>query len=162
MRRRVVITGMGVITPLGDTVSELFAAQVAGRSGVGPITRFDARTFPTTFAAEVKGFDLGRYVRGPERWADTGEASRFAAAAARLALEDAGLLGLAGLDPTRFGVYLGTGEGKQDFPALTRMAYFSYQPDTRSTGTVALARTALAHYRPRSEYEQELHTPSAH
>ena len=53
MRRRVVITGMGVITPLGHTVGELFASQVEGRTAVGPITRFDARTFPTTFASEV-------------------------------------------------------------------------------------------------------------
>src|SRR5262245_32504220 len=161
MRRRVVITGMGVITPLGDTVGELFAACAAGKSGVGPITRFDARTFPTTFAAEVKGFDLGRYVRGPERWKDAGEASQFAAAAARLALEDAGLLDLAGVDPTRFGVYLGTGEGTQDFPVLTRMAYFGYQPGS-APDHLAMSRTALADYRPRSEYEQELHTPSAH
>jgi 3-oxoacyl-[acyl-carrier-protein] synthase II len=162
MRRRVIISGMGVVTPLGDTVGELFAASVAGRSGVGPITRFDARTFPTTFAAEVKGFDLGRYVRSPERWADAGDACRFAAAAGRLALEDAGLLGLAGVDPRRFGVYLGTGEGTQDFTALTRIAHLGWNPDARATDFAALTRAALAFYRPRSEYEQELHTPSAH
>jgi 3-oxoacyl-[acyl-carrier-protein] synthase II len=78
MRRRVVITGMGVITPLGDTVEGLFRAQIEGQSGVGPITRFDARTFPTTFAAEVRGFDLARYVRQAERWAEAGAASQFA------------------------------------------------------------------------------------
>ena len=52
-QRRVVVTGMGVITPLGHTVRELFRAQIEGRSGVGPITSFDARGFPTTFAAMV-------------------------------------------------------------------------------------------------------------
>ena len=79
--RRVVITGMGAITPLGDTVEELFRSQIQARSGVRPIERFDASTFPTTFAAEVLGFNLGRYVRAPQRWADAGEASQFAAAA---------------------------------------------------------------------------------
>src|SRR4029077_20041238 len=113
--RRVVITGMGVISPLGETLEELSRAALGGRSGVGPITRFDASTFPTTFAAEVRGFDLGRYVRSPQRWADAGAASQFATAAARLALEDAGLLDEASGDRTRFGVYLGTGEGTQDF-----------------------------------------------
>jgi 3-oxoacyl-[acyl-carrier-protein] synthase II len=58
----VVITGMGVITPLGHGVAELFASQVAGRTAVAPITHFDARTFPTTFASEVKGFDLAAHL----------------------------------------------------------------------------------------------------
>src|SRR5437660_12528668 len=95
--RRVVITGMGVITPLGDRVEALFRAQVEGKSGVGPLRRFDARTFPTTFAAEVHDFDLGRYVRQPQAWQDAGEASQFAAAASQLALEDAGLLAAPGV-----------------------------------------------------------------
>src|SRR6266702_1763661 len=98
--RRVVITGMGVITPLGDTVEGLFRAQLAGTSGVGPITRFDASTFPTKFAAEVRDFDLARYIRHAELWEHAGDTSRFAAAAAKLALEDAGLLG-GGADRTR-------------------------------------------------------------
>src|SRR6476619_7169196 len=91
MRRRTVITGMGVITPLGDRPQALLEALVAGRSTVGPITRFDASAFPTTFAAEVPDFDLSRYLEGEGRWRDSGEASRFAAAACRLALDDSGL-----------------------------------------------------------------------
>src|SRR5271166_669130 len=137
--RRVVITGMGVITPLGDTVEDLFRSQREGRSGVGPISRFDASTFPTTFAAEVRGFDLGRYVRAPQRWADAGEASQFAAAAAQLTLEDAGLLDEGACDRTRFGVYLGIGEGTQDFHTLLSMIARSYQPDERTLYTVAMA-----------------------
>jgi 3-oxoacyl-[acyl-carrier-protein] synthase II len=161
VRRRVVITGMGVIAPLGDTVEELFRSQVEGRSGVGPITRFDASTFTTTFAAEVQGFDLSRYVRSPQRWADAGAASQFAAAAARLALEDAGLLDPSG-DRTRFGVYLGTGEGTQDFHTLLGMVACSYQPDSRSLDAVRMASIGLREYHQGREYEQELHTPPAH
>ena len=82
MKRRVVITGMGAITPLGHNVEDLFRAQLEGRSGVGPIQAFDARRFPTTFAAQVKDFDLGRFVRNPQRWANSGVNSRFAAASA--------------------------------------------------------------------------------
>ena len=93
MRRRVVITGMGAITPLGHSVEELFAAQLEGRSGVGPITPLrrpplpDARSPPrsrtSTSAASCT-------TRG--RWDDSGVNSQFAAAAAQQALDDAGLL----------------------------------------------------------------------
>ncbi len=160
MRPRVVITGMGVVTPLGDTPDDLFRAQVEGRSGVGPITRFDASTFPTTFAAEVRDFSLARYVRDPSAWRDAGEASQLAAAAAQRALADAGLL--EGGDRTRIGVYLGTGEGRQDFDAVLNMAAHGYRPDERAMDNVELCRRGLVAYQRGREYEQELHTPSAH
>src|SRR4051794_9074082 len=110
MSRRVVITGMGVIAPLGQTVPEFFRAQIQGQSCVGPITHFDASTLPTTFAAEVRGFELSRYVSEPERWNQAGMGNQFSAAAAHLALVDAGLRTDARVDRTRFGVYLGTGD----------------------------------------------------
>jgi 3-oxoacyl-[acyl-carrier-protein] synthase II len=162
MSRRVVITGMGAITPLGHSVDELFRALVEGRSGVGPITGFDAATFPTRIAAEVREFDLGRFVRDPERWADAWVNSRFAAAASQLALEDAGLLGLAGVDPTRFGVYLGTGEGAQEVDAMFAAVAESYRPQERALDGRAFCEGALRRYQRGREYEQELHTPSAH
>src|SRR5215467_3395349 len=102
MRKRVGITGMGAISPLGHSVEELFRSQLEGRSGVGPITLFNASHFPTKFAAQVKDFDLGRYVREPQRWADSGANSRFAAAAAQQALTDSGLLDTTRVDRTRF------------------------------------------------------------
>jgi len=162
MRRRVVITGMGAITPLGHGVEELFAAQLAGRSGVAPITHFEAGTFPTRFAAEVKGFDLARFVGDAGRWENAGANTRFALAAARQALEDAGLLGLIGVDPARFGVYLGGGEGNQDFHCILSMAAHSYRPEQGCVDPIALCGFALRGYRPLSEYEQELHTTPAH
>src|SRR4051794_37084740 len=125
--RRVVITGMGAVTPLGEGTRALFDGLVAGRSGGGPITRFDARTVPTTFAAEAKGFDLGRYVADPGRWPHAGDALGFALAAARMALEDAGLLA-AGPERERFGVYLGTGECKQDFHVLATILGRAHDP----------------------------------
>src|SRR6516165_4929358 len=91
MRRRVVVTGMGVVSPLGHSPRALYEAQLEGRSGVGPITAFDATGFPTTFAAEVRDFHLEQFVPGPDRWRDAGNNSRFAAAATARALADAGL-----------------------------------------------------------------------
>src|SRR4051812_2760958 len=122
MRRRVVITGMGAITPLGHNVADLYRNQLEGKSGVGPITLFNATRFPTNFASQVKDFDLGKYIKNPERWKDSGANSRFAAAAAQQALTDAGLLpGEGKTDRTRFGVYLGSGEGIQDFHHLVAL-----------------------------------------
>jgi 3-oxoacyl-[acyl-carrier-protein] synthase II len=162
MNRRVVITGMGAITPVGNDVEKLFSAQIAGRSGVGAITRFDAGAFPTRFAAEVKNFDLGQYVENIGRWDECGANTRFALAAARQALENGGLLGMGGVDPTRFGVYLGAGEGTQDFHCILSIAAHGYRADQRAMDPVATSALALGGYRPGQEYEQELHTTPAH
>src|SRR5690348_9486568 len=114
MRRRVVITGMGAITPLGHSVAALYQSQLEGKSGVGPIHWFDARAFPTQFAAQVKDFDLAHFVKDAKRWLDSGPNSQFAAAATQQALTDAELLDNPRVDRTRVGVYLGAGEGIQD------------------------------------------------
>jgi 3-oxoacyl-[acyl-carrier-protein] synthase II len=62
IERRVVITGMGALTPLGLTVDETWSGLVAGQSGIGPITRFDASNLPIRIAGEVKGFDPTNYI----------------------------------------------------------------------------------------------------
>jgi 3-oxoacyl-[acyl-carrier-protein] synthase II len=162
MRRRVVITGMGVISPLGHSVEQLFQAQIEGQSGVGPITLFNARQFPTKFAAQVKDFDLGKYVAEPQRWADSGANSRFAAAASQQALADAGLLENKQVDRTRIGVYLGCGEGIQDFHHLISLIGRTNQRERRDVDTVAFAQGGLREFHPAREFEQELHTTPAH
>ncbi len=106
---RVVITGMGAITPLGNDVETFWQNVVAGRSGVGPITLFDASALKTRIAAEVRDFD-------PEAWFGRKEARRmdryaqFALAATQQALQDA-RLNPAHVDRERVGVILGTGIG---------------------------------------------------
>src|ERR1700677_4108923 len=162
MHRRVVITGMGVITALGDSVERLFRAEIAGQSGVGPITRFDARTFPTTFAAEVRGFDLANYVADPRRYANAGPSGQFAAAAAQLALADAGLLPGAHVERTRFGVYLGCGEGIPDFERLVAMLAQAHKPGEMAFDRASLTAAAVREYRGPWEYEEELHNLPAH
>lgn len=90
MPRRVVVTGVGLISPLGVGTEPTWQALIEGRSGIGPITRFDASAFPVKIAGEVKGFD-------PQQWMDVKEARKFdlfvqyALAASLLATEAAGL-----------------------------------------------------------------------
>src|SRR5262245_21205128 len=162
MRRRGVLTGMGAITPVGHGVKAMMDGQLAGTSGIGPISHFDARRFPTTFAAQVKGFDLGKHVAGSERWAHSGLNSRFAAAAASEALSNAGLLDDGKADRSRFGVYLGSGEGVQDFHNMIWQIAQAYKPERREIDIPAFERGAMAVFHPGREAEQELHTTAAH
>jgi 3-oxoacyl-[acyl-carrier-protein] synthase II len=162
MRRRVVITGMGAITPLGLDVEALYRNQLEGRSGVGPISHFDASKFPTTFAAEVKNFDLGAHVKDAERWQHAGLNSKFAVAAAKQAMADAGLLDNSKVDRTRCGVYLGSGEGVQDFHHLVSLIALNFKPDKNAVDNAGFTRGGLEHFHPGREFEQELHTTPAH
>lgn len=112
LERRVVITGMGVISPLGHTVDEFWRNLLAGKSGVGAITRFDTANFDTKIAAEVKNFEAENYV-------DKKEARRmdafthYALAAAKLAIADARLLE-SPIDKDAVGVIVGSGIGGMD------------------------------------------------
>ncbi|HYV38517.1 MAG TPA: beta-ketoacyl-[acyl-carrier-protein] synthase family protein, partial [Gemmataceae bacterium] len=162
MRRRVVVTGMGVITPLGHSVDELFQANIAGKSGVAPIKGFNARSFPTTFAAEVKDFDLEKFVPDCGRWKYSGVNSRFSAAASQQALADAGILGMNNVDPTRCGVYLGCGEGIQDFEGLVALIARAYQPQQRGVDDAAFTAAAVHVLSGERESEQEMHTTAGH
>jgi 3-oxoacyl-[acyl-carrier-protein] synthase II len=162
MKRRVVITGMGAITPLGNSVEELYKAQIEGRSGVGPIALFDASHFPTSFAAQVKDFDLDHYVGDSSRWRDSGANSRFAAAAAQQALSDAQLHENSEVDRTRIGVYLGSGEGIQDFHHLVGLVARTYSPQDRTVDASRFISGGLSEFHRGREFEQEPHTTPAH
>ena len=160
--RRVVITGMGAVTPLGHSVERLFAAACEGQSGVAPIAQFDGRQFPTSFAAEVKDYDLRRFLPDADRWNDCGVNTRFALGAAKQALEDAGLLDAAGVDRTRCGIYLGCGEGQHDFPHLITAVARAYRPETRKVDPSVFFRYGLEHFHAGREKELEMHTAPAH
>src|SRR4029077_20533936 len=90
--RRVVVTGMGMVTPVGGDLKTSWSALLAGKSGVGPISLFDARTFPTRIAAEVSDFRLDDYLDNPTRWIEHSRNSQFALAAGSMAIKDSGLL----------------------------------------------------------------------
>jgi beta-ketoacyl-acyl-carrier-protein synthase II len=108
-RPRIVVTGMGAVTPVGNTVGESWQSALIGRSGIGPVTQFDASELPCRIAGEVKNFDPRDFV-GFKEARRMSRASQLAAAAGRMALADAGL-GDEVPDQERTGVVIGTGMG---------------------------------------------------
>ncbi len=109
MSRRVVISGIGLVTPLGLNTKDTWEAILAGQNGVGPITKFDAADFPCTIAAEVRGFDPLNFVgKKDARKMDT--FSHYAIAATREALDDAGVT-IHSENAEKIGVYVGSGIG---------------------------------------------------
>jgi 3-oxoacyl-[acyl-carrier-protein] synthase II len=110
MRRRVVVTGLGAVTPLGNDVATTWRAMQDGVSGAAPITKFDPSTFPVRFACELKGFDPLRSMERKEaKRADP--YTQYAVAAAVEAMTDAGLASGSGCDVDRLGVIVGSGIG---------------------------------------------------
>lgn len=159
MRRRVVVTGIGAITPIGNSVEEMWKSLQEAKSGIGAITHFDASHFPTKFAAEVKGFNLDQYVSDSKRFEFSGRNIRFAVGAAKQAIDDSGLL-QGPLDPARFGVYLGAGEGQQDFQLV-----MSLVAESQRNGEVDLevfTRIGMQRLHAQTELEQEPNMPAGH
>jgi 3-oxoacyl-[acyl-carrier-protein] synthase II len=160
MQRRVVVTGMGMVTPVGRDLESSWASLQEGRSGVGPISLFDASSFPTKIAAEVAGFDLGSYIGNADRWLEYCRNTKLAIAAARMAIDQSGLETKADLDRSRFGVYLGSGEGQQDFPRFVKLVHESTRQG--HVDTTCFTREGLKSLHAIHEAEQEPGTPSGH
>lgn len=106
--RRVVVTGLGAVTPLGNTVADTWEGLKTGRNGIAPITLFDTAPFKAKLAAEVKGFDPKDYLEVNDVLR-TDRYARFAVAAAQQAVQDSGVEGT--VEPERFSVLFGTGIG---------------------------------------------------
>lgn len=108
--RRVVITGMGVVSPLGNDLKTFWEHLVQGRSGIGPITAFDTTDFDCKIAGEVRNFQPADYFKNPKSAKRTDRFTQFAMAAAKMALEDSGL-NLEQCNRERCGVIIGSGIG---------------------------------------------------
>lgn len=109
MTRRVVVTGLGIISPVGNDIASAWDSIVAGRSGIGPVTRFDASSFPTRIAGEVKGFDVAAYMSPKEaRHFDT--FIHYGIAAGTQAFRDSGIE-VSEANADRIGVVIGSGIG---------------------------------------------------
>ncbi len=106
--RRVAVTGMGLVSPLGNSVSECWENLVAGKNGIGPITLFDTENYKAKLAAEVKDFDAREYMPKAEML-KTDRYAQFGFAAACQAMEESQIEGK--VDPEKMGVYMGTGIG---------------------------------------------------
>jgi 3-oxoacyl-[acyl-carrier-protein] synthase II len=128
MERRVVVTGIGCITPLGSDLPTIWQGLTAGRSAVGPLTLFDASGFPSPIAAEVRDWDIGRFGLNPQTWQHCPRQTQFALAAAKTAVEQSGIAESA-IDPVRLGVYLGCGELFGDFERTTDLICGSLTDD---------------------------------
>ncbi len=159
MRRRVVITGVGCVTPMGTEVERVWQGLKEGASGVGYTSIFDASRFPTKISAEVRNWDVGEVGLDPKAWELRGRHTKFAAGAAQKAVRDSGILD-ASIDPARFGVYLGSGEGQQDFSCFARMMTSALRDGQFDLALFTKAGLEWLH--PTIELEQEPNMPAGH
>src|SRR5262245_34336651 len=156
MRRRVVVTGMGCVTPLGTTVPELWANLKESKSGVGFTTLFDAKNFPTRISAEVRDWSVADVGEDAAAWEKRGRHTRFAIGAAKQAVDDSGIAG--SVDPDRFGVYLGAGEGQQDFHNFSHMMVAALQNGELDLGK--FIQEGLKKFTPQLERTQHPNIPA--
>jgi 3-oxoacyl-[acyl-carrier-protein] synthase II len=122
-RRRVVVTGLGIVSPVGIGIETSWSSILAGRSGIGPVTRFDASGFPVRIAGEVRDFDVSKWLSAKEaRRYDT--FVHYGLVAAMDAIRDAGLEAWGG-DKERAGVCIGSGIGGLPMIEETHLAYMA-------------------------------------
>jgi len=160
MKRRIVITGMGTVNPLGHDVESTWNAMLHSGSGVSATELFDASTFPTRFSAQVKNYDMAVHVPDAQRHRSAGRHCRFALGAACQAWKQSGLGNCRNLDHGKLGIYLGSGEGSLDVEVFTQTLVDSWRDgkvDVKRWAELAQQRMDL--YR---EVEQESNMVLAH
>ncbi len=159
-QRRVVVTGIGMVNPMGNDVETVWAGLKEGKSGVAQTTIFDASRFPTKISAEIKNWDINNHVDDPELWKFRGRHTKFAAGAALQAVHQSGVLDSIS-DPTRFGVYLGAGEGNQDFWSFAKMMAGALD-DNGELDLIKFTEIGMEILNPIHELEQEPNMPVGH
>jgi 3-oxoacyl-[acyl-carrier-protein] synthase II len=167
MAERVVITGMGVVCPLGHDVETFWRAILAGKSGVARTTIFDASTFPTTFDAEVKDYDFTKYTKNPKPHEYSDRGSGFVLGAAAQACRQAGIdvetdEPADGIDRSRLGIYLGAGEGSVDNDVFFGAILEAWDVQKNQMDWGRWAQVAFGRMDPMRELEQEPNMPAAH
>ena len=167
MTERVVITGMGIVCPLGHDVETLWQAILAGKSGAAKTTIFDASTFPTTFDAEVKDYDHSQYTKNLQLHEHSNRGSGFVVGAAAQACRQAGIdietdEPTDGIDRTRLGIYLGAGEGSVDNEVFFAAIAEGWDSEKDEMDWGRWAQVAFGGMHPMRELEQEPNMPAAH
>ena len=153
------MTGIGSINPMGHDVETVWKGLKESQSGVGYTSIFDASRFPTKISAEVKNWSVAQAGEDPKVWENRGRHTRFAIGAAKQAVSSSGILE-SGIDPTRFGVYLGSGEGNQDFHAFAQMVTAGIDGD--KLDLARFTKVGLEILDPEMEREQEPNMPAGH
>lgn len=153
-RRRVVITGLGIVSPLGNTALATWEGLVAGRSGIGPMTIFEASTFPTRIAGEVKNFDFGKWEGRFPGFECLGRNSHFALEAAEEAVKDAGISGKT-ISPERLGIYFGAGDGGFNFVEYAPIIRRATDGDSLSVRVKDYFNERLRHTNAKAMLEEE-------
>ncbi len=166
-KHKVVITGMGIVCPLGHDVQTVWNAILAGKSGMARTTIFDASTFPTTFSAEVKNYDMTKYTKNPQLHKNSNRGSAFTIGATAQACKQAKIdLETAnpndGIDRTRLGIYLGAGEGSVDNDAFFNSIVQAWDNTANKMDWVKWAQVAFGKMDPMFEFEQEPNMPVSH
>jgi 3-oxoacyl-[acyl-carrier-protein] synthase II len=167
MTERVVITGMGIVSPLGHDVETLWQALLSGKSGVAKTTIFDASTFPTTFDAEVKDYDLTKHTKNPQLHKHSNRGSGFVVGATVQACRQAGIdvettEPTDGIDRTRLGIYLGAGEGSVDNDVFFAAIINGWDKEKNEMDWGRWAQLAFDKMNPMRELEQEPNMPASH
>lgn len=157
---RVVITGMGWVTPLGHDLETAWQRMLAGTSGIARTDLFEAGAFPTQISAQVRDYDPSHYV-DMRRFSGVGRNTRFALGAAAQAWRQA-RLHAAQIDPERIGIYLGSGEGSLDYEAYTTAALAAWDGQKRQIDAPRWAQVAGAMMDTVREHEQEPNMPLCH
>ncbi len=168
-RHRVVITGIGCVTPLGTDVATMWQSLLDGRTGFGPVTRFDAATFSTNFAAQAPDLDLADWYADPSPFVGVGRNTKFALASAAQAWKQAGLgdpkqpsSSQSQVDPSRVGIYLGSGEGVLDFENYVRTNLAGWDAEKRTVDAAKWAKAAYENMSAVRELEQESNMTLSH
>lgn len=164
---RIVITGMGIVCPLGHDVETMWQAVLAGKSGAAKTTIFDASTFPTTFSSEVKDYDYTKFTKNPNLHKDGNRGSKFAVGAAVQACRQAGIdvetdTPSDGIDRKRMGIYLGAGEGAANHDAFFGAIAAGWNTQTNQMDWKKWAEVAAVKMKAMHELEQEANMPAAH
>jgi len=167
MRKRVVITGLGLVCPMGNDVETVWQGMLAGKNGFNKTTIFDASTFPSQFCAEVKDYDLSKYTKNPQLHKYSNRGSGFVIGATVEACRQARIdieteQPGDGIDRRRMGIYLGAGEGSVDNEAFFNAVVKAWDVNSNQMDWDKWAEVAFSKMTAMRELEQEPNMPAAH
>lgn len=165
--RRVVITGMGIVSPLGHSIEDFWGSLMTGKNAAAKTTIFDASTYPTTFSAEVKNYNLSKFIKNYDAHKDSNRGSSFVLGAAVQACTQAGIdtetdTPKDGIDRKRLGIYLGAGEGSVETDAFFNSIVNGFDNENNQMVWSKWTETAFSKMTAMCELEQEANMPAAH